>query len=213
MLNFFFFNVYIYCGFFFFSFFFLSLLVYDKNIKKLIWRVQYSAVLVFVWAVCLYTIYVVLLFICLLQFFFSLFLFFFFEANCFTSLKKKGCCAYVLLYAGITCRLWCTSKDRDDAGRLNVALWSSTPGWRRKPRPAYVAFVRCRAAHGIGKQVKGRVVFGRPGTRSMSALPYRAYTRPRVVLTLIKSCKHARGRQNNSRIRKKKKKRKRSLKK
>ena len=38
-------------------------------------------------------------------------------------------------------------------------------------------------AHGIGKQVKGGVVFGRSGTRSMSALPciHRAYTRPRVV--------------------------------
>ncbi|KAL7710984.1 Endonuclease-reverse transcriptase [Lotmaria passim] len=51
--------------------------------------------------------------------------------------------------------------------------------------PAYFAFVRCRAAHGIGSEVKGGAVLGCPGTRSMSALPYRAYTRPRVVLTLM----------------------------
>ena len=38
--------------------------------------------------------------------------------------------------------------------------------------PASVALLRCRTAHGIGKQVKGRVVLGRPGTRSVSALPY-----------------------------------------
>lgn len=49
-----------------------------------------------------------------------------------------------------------------------------------KKQLANVAVVRCRTTHGIGKQIKGGVVSGKPGTRSMSALPHIEPTRVRA---------------------------------
>ena len=73
--------------------------------------------------------------------------------------------------------------------RKSTVTTPATATWRYGPaprfegesqEPAIVALMRSKAAHGIGKQVKGRVVFGRPGTRSLSALPRVEPTRVRA---------------------------------
>ena len=76
---------------------------------------------------------------------------------------------------------------RNDAGHLNVMLRSSTPGRRKKPRASQL---RSRAMqdcswHRQTGQGWSRVREVR-NSFNVCTTPYRAYTRPRVVLTLVK---------------------------
>ena len=89
------------------------------------------------------------------------------------------------------------------------STWCCSPGPRLKGEAkSQPASLSCDVGLLVASANRSRVESCSEGLELVQCphYPYRAYTRPRVVLTLIKSCKHARGRQNNStRLKKKKK--------
>ena len=88
------------------------------------------------------------------------------------------------------------------------STWCCSPGPRLKGEAkSQPASLSCDVGLLVASANRSRVESCSGGLELVQCphYPYRAYTRPRVVLTLIKSCKHARGRQNNSTRLKKKK--------
>lgn len=61
---------------------------------------------------------------------------------------------------------------------ISTRRYGPVPRFRKGSQaPANAALVRCKTVHGVGERVKGRVMFGRPGTRSTSAPPHIEPTR------------------------------------
>lgn len=72
------------------------------------------------------------------------------------------------------------------AFHLNIVLRSGAPVPRGGRVPANIALMGSRVAHRIAQYVEGKLVLGRPGTRSASALPHIEPTRVHAQCLLFK---------------------------